>query len=269
MSRKRLIDADGLFYDTELVRLLGPKGLLIYIILWTLSEDSGVYQANYDEIALRTGGLRFSAKVVEKIIAKLIEAGKILPFAVNGRTYHYIRNFLKHQKLNHPALPTLPLPPWIICEKHEYKSGKKYAKYEIDKGKLPGQSEDSPRTVPGQQETETETETETEKKHHPDNLKDLLEVVNQELKLHLTPDEMRVVLFNYETQKIEKGMIKHPRAMLKKLAMTFRKDNPKEPRQSADNLRGGKLCESTGRGNIVVEPGSNRWQKKVKSEVND
>jgi len=39
--------------------------------------------------------------------------------------------------------------------------------------------------------------------------------------------------------------------------------------QLSDVIEFLQIGGSPGQGNIVVEPGSNRWQKKVKSEVND
>lgn len=171
MSRKRVIDTE-IYFDTELCSLLGAKGLHLYIRLWGLADDSGVYQPNYKDIALRMGALKFTDKEVSDMIYGLIQVGKIIPFTGStGKPYHYLKNFLRHQPLRNPAVPKYPLPEWIHCEIKEYRSGKKYANYSIIHENLPvGYSEttgslpvdyqyptSSPKT-----ETETETKLETE-----------------------------------------------------------------------------------------------------------
>ncbi len=52
MARKRVIDT-GLYFDTEICRLLGARGLHLYIRLWGLAEDWGGYEANHEDIALQ------------------------------------------------------------------------------------------------------------------------------------------------------------------------------------------------------------------------
>jgi hypothetical protein len=64
MARKRIIDTEGLYFKTELVKILGPRGLLLYIRLWALAEDWGGYEFNAEEIALRMGALKFIPKEV-------------------------------------------------------------------------------------------------------------------------------------------------------------------------------------------------------------
>ena len=166
MSRKRVIDTE-IYFDTELCSLLGAKGLHLYIRLWGLADDSGVYQPNYKDIALRMGALKFTDKEAQDLIEGLIQAGKIAPYtAANGKTYHYLRNFLRHQPLKNPAVPKYPLPEWIHCEIKEYRSGKKYANYTLIHEKLPENFPETTGRLPvaysyptGSPETETETET--------------------------------------------------------------------------------------------------------------
>lgn len=137
MARRRLIDTDALYFDTEIVNLLGPKGLHVYIRLWGISEDWGGYEPKYADIALQMGALKFTAEEIEGIIQKLIEHRKIIVYLINGKPYHWLVNLMKRQPLDNPSLPTLPLPEWVSCEVHEYKSKKKYAKYAIIREKLP------------------------------------------------------------------------------------------------------------------------------------
>lgn len=127
-----MLDLDGLLFDDDLVEILGDaEGIIIYQLLWSVADDWGGYEAKFGSIALRSGALRLSKERVQQVITALIAAGKIIPYQVNGKTYHWIKNFLKHQKLTNPASPTIPLPIWIQFEEESYPSGKKYAKYKI------------------------------------------------------------------------------------------------------------------------------------------
>lgn len=168
MARKRVFDGE-LYFDSELVGLLGSDGLHLYFRLWGLAEDWGGYEPKYADISLRMGALKISASKVESLIKKLIDVKKIIEYERNGKKYHWIVNLMKHQPLDKPALPHLPLPEWITHEVKEYKSGKKYAAYTIIPEKVPVQYENSTSTVPElpkRNETETKrNETETKQKH--------------------------------------------------------------------------------------------------------
>lgn len=138
MARRRVIDTDGLYFDTELVRLLGYEGLHFYIRLWAIAEDWGGYEFKPDDISLATGALKITPKKVENFCKKLIDADKIIAYSVNGRTYHWLTHFMEHQSLNNPSIPKLPLPDWIDCKiKVNEKTKKKTAQYEIITSKLP------------------------------------------------------------------------------------------------------------------------------------
>ena len=161
MGRKRVIDTDELLFDEELFEAVGKDGLWLYVRLWSLAEDWGGYEPRYGSIALKTGILRLSSETVKEIIDELIILGKIVPYEANGKTFHWIKNFLKHQRLNNPTPPSLPLPPWVICEVKEYKSKKKYASFQIDWEKLASCTSSLP---VGYQNTTSSLETETKQK---------------------------------------------------------------------------------------------------------
>lgn len=170
MGRKRVIDTDELLFDEELYELVGEKGLWVYVRLWSLAEDWGGYEPKYGSIALKLGVLKLSTEEVRSTITKLISVGKIVPYMVPGlhnTEIHWIKNLLKHQPLNNPAPPNLPLPPWISCEIKEYASKKKYASYRIDLEKLASHTGILPvecQYPTGKRETKrNETETETRK----------------------------------------------------------------------------------------------------------
>ena len=140
MGRKRVIDTDELLFDEEIFEAVGVRGLWLYVRLWALAEDWGGYEPKYGNIALKMGVIRMTAEEVATKIEKLISIGKIISYLAPGlhnTEIHWIKNLLKHQPLNNPAPPKLPLPDWINCEIKEYASKKKYASYRIDLDKLP------------------------------------------------------------------------------------------------------------------------------------
>lgn len=170
MGRKRVIDTDELLFDEELYELIGDKGLWVYVRLWSLAEDWGGYEPKYGSIALKMGVLKMSTEEIRSTITKLISVGKIITYRIPGlhnTEFHWIKNLLKHQPLNNPAPPNLPLPPWITCEIKEYASKKKYASYRIDLEKLASYTSSLPVEYPyptGSPRNETKrNETETRK----------------------------------------------------------------------------------------------------------
>ena len=163
MARKRIIDTEELYFKTELVNSLKDRGLHFYIRLWGIAEDWGGYEFNPEDLALRMGALKFSGKEVSRFAEILVSMGKIIPYQINGKKYHWIKNFQEHQPLNNPSPPHLPLPEWIMCELKKYKSGKTYAIYRVVMEKLPVGYQ----YPTGNEHTETETkrnETETKRK---------------------------------------------------------------------------------------------------------
>lgn len=136
MAKKRMINTE-IYFDTEIVKTLGERGIHLYIRLWGIAEDWGGYAPSYNDIALQMGALNFSAEEVENFIKKLIKIKKIIPYKIGKQEFHWLKNFFKHQALNNPSLPIIPLPPWISCEARAYKMGKKYAAYSYDTSRLP------------------------------------------------------------------------------------------------------------------------------------
>lgn len=157
MGKKRVVDMDAFCFDTEVVDALGYKGSILYIRLWSLAEDFGGYEPNFESIALRMGAFKLKSKEIQVFITKLVKIGKIVEYKVNGKTYHWIKAFFKRQVLNNPALPqNVPLPEWIKAEVGEYKSGKKFAIYSIISELVPvGYQHDTGKSETKRLETET------------------------------------------------------------------------------------------------------------------
>ncbi len=147
MARNRIIDTD-IYFDSDLVDLLGARGLHIYIRLWGLADDWGGYKPHPQNVAMFMGALHVKPEEVSEIFDKLIEEKKILVYDVAKIKYHWLVNFRKHQNLKSAAMPTVPLPPWIDYKKGKYPSGKAYAKYKVITEKLPGSFPDTTSSVP-------------------------------------------------------------------------------------------------------------------------
>jgi hypothetical protein len=146
LLRKRVIDIGGLLFDEQLMTALGltsPKnrrerGALFYVVLWGAAEDWGGYEPNYRTLAKQAGHLNITTDEAKRYVGIFIREKKIVPFETeDGREIHWLVNFLRHQTLNTPKLPSLPLPEWITYEVGEYRSGRKYAKYKVLENKLP------------------------------------------------------------------------------------------------------------------------------------
>lgn len=138
MAKKRTLDIEGLLFDTELVTILSLKGLILYEVMWGIAEDWGGLELKASDLKLRMGAVKMTTQEVEKVIEKLTnKLKKIIPYQANSKQYGWLKNFLKNQRLNNPALPTLPLPEWIEYEIKEYPSKKKYAEYKVIQEKIP------------------------------------------------------------------------------------------------------------------------------------
>jgi uncharacterized phage protein (TIGR02220 family) len=138
MAKKRTLDIEGLIFDSDLVSSLGPKGILFYEMLWGNAEDWGGIELNSKDLRLKMGAITSTTKEIDKFI-EILSNGlkKLIPYEYQGRGYGWIKNFLKNQQLNNPALPKIPLPEWITFEVKEYPSRKKYAHYSVITEKIP------------------------------------------------------------------------------------------------------------------------------------
>jgi hypothetical protein len=139
MGRKRIIDLDELLFDTQLFAALGWKGVLFYVRLWTLAEDWGGLEPRYDDLALKCGHLAVTPEEAQYYTHQLILLGKIIPYNVNGgREILWLKNLLKHQRLNNSACPKLPPPPWLSFSiKTGWNKRKVLAEVEISWDQIP------------------------------------------------------------------------------------------------------------------------------------
>lgn len=80
---------------------------------WCFADDTGRLPA--DPRILKSQILpyddRVTVKKVQKLIGELVDAGKYIPYEVNGVGYLLAPNFLTHQKINRPQGAKYPPPP--------------------------------------------------------------------------------------------------------------------------------------------------------------
>lgn len=111
MARKRMIDPN--FWRDEKIGELPFSDRLIFIGLWTYSDDFGVGRANPKLLKadIFPYDVSFRASDFEKSLANLATHKLIQLYTIEGQNYYYIFNFLKYQTINRPSPSTLPLPP--------------------------------------------------------------------------------------------------------------------------------------------------------------
>ncbi|AEE95758.1 DnaD domain-containing protein [Mahella australiensis] len=112
--RKRILNPE-FFTDSDIVSNLDFAGRLFYEGLWCVADDSGCL--SLDALSLKMKifpGDNIDISTIQKYVDILVKIGKIIPYEVDGKQYGWVKNFCKHQHLDRPSPPTVPLPPFII-----------------------------------------------------------------------------------------------------------------------------------------------------------
>lgn len=128
--RNRIRKADY-FSDGELLRWHRDKRTT-YSGLWALAEDSGCLEDDPFMWKLLLWPSPLDSDITVELLAQwrdeLVEAGKLIPYEVDGERFLYIKTFLQHEHPRNPQRPDLPLPEWVEYEATEGtgKDGKKW-----------------------------------------------------------------------------------------------------------------------------------------------
>lgn len=153
--KKRMFTPE-FFTDEDLVLNLDFAGRLFYLGTWSVAEDSGVISLSPFSLRMKVfPGDDISVEQIQGYIQKLIDLGKIITYESNGKSYGWLRNFHRHQKLDNPPEPVLPLPPWVEFIDSESRRGRKY---EVDESMLesvlcPGRVPDTSEVINGHVQT--------------------------------------------------------------------------------------------------------------------
>lgn len=106
MARNRMIKAD--LPDDEKLGRVSPLARLLFILSWTVADDTGVFRGDskylksrifpYDDIA---------PDEINKMLTELEDNGMIIEGSYNLESYYIIKNFGKHQRIDKPSKTTL------------------------------------------------------------------------------------------------------------------------------------------------------------------
>jgi len=140
MARNRMIKSE--FWDDEKLSKVSLQARLIFIGIWTFSDDYGVVKG--DVRWLKNHILPYEDSLsTQEFSGWLSELENIFifPFQTNNESYYFIKNFQKHQTVNRPSKTKNPDPPDKLTEhslnthtpltdevKYKYKDKYKYKK---------------------------------------------------------------------------------------------------------------------------------------------
>jgi hypothetical protein len=106
----------GWWTDGELLRWPLDKRVF-YLGLIQIADDSGC--VDHDPFTFKMMifpsplDVLITVELLSQYSEELRECGKLLPYESSGKTYFYIMNFHKHQKLRNPGESSVPLPEWV------------------------------------------------------------------------------------------------------------------------------------------------------------
>jgi hypothetical protein len=111
MPRSRVIKPE--FWNDEKLAKVSRDARLTFIGVWTCSDDFGVTKGNEawlkSQIYPYEDGIKLSK--FEEWLGELEELKVIIPFKFHEEKFYYIKNFSKHQKVDHPSKNRNPEPP--------------------------------------------------------------------------------------------------------------------------------------------------------------
>lgn len=108
MARKRMIDPE--FWSDEEIGRWTHSARLFYIGLWNFADDCGRFKANLGLLKSQIFPTDDPKRVKIRNYQKEI-GNKIVWYEINGSHYGYLRNLLKHQRIDKPQPSKIPPPP--------------------------------------------------------------------------------------------------------------------------------------------------------------
>ncbi len=107
MARKRMVDPE--FWLDEDITSLSFECRLFYIGTWNFADDYGVIENSAKKIKAQV--FPYDDVDAQKIIDKLVKLGKLVPFEAEGKSWLYIKRFLKYQRVDRPSVNRNPQAP--------------------------------------------------------------------------------------------------------------------------------------------------------------
>lgn len=111
MARIRCIKPE--FWTSEQIAECSPNARLVFIGMWTFSDDSGVHPASTKRLKMEVYPAdEFSDAQIKSMIAELVAAELIEEYDVSGASYWRVTGW-KHQKIDQPTYKH-PLPDGVV-----------------------------------------------------------------------------------------------------------------------------------------------------------
>lgn len=105
MARNRLLNPD--FWFDEEVCSISFEARLLYMGLWGICDDNYATFPNKPKW-VKSQIFPYDNVDTTILLRELSDIKKIIPFTENGEEYFWIKNFFKHQYVQHPSRPKYP-----------------------------------------------------------------------------------------------------------------------------------------------------------------
>lgn len=118
MARLRTVKPE--FWTDERVGEVSVTARLLFIATWNFADDYGGVDRSSKQ--LKAQAFPYDNIDCEPLIQELLQVGLLIEYEVGGKKYLHINGFRKHQKVEKPAKPRIPLfegspnPPRILPE---------------------------------------------------------------------------------------------------------------------------------------------------------
>lgn len=105
MARIRTVKPE--YWTDERVGECSVSARLLFIACWNFSDDHGGLDRSAKQ--LKAQAFPYDAIDCEPLVQELLAAGLLIEYEVDGKKYLHISGFGKHQKVEKPAKPRIPL----------------------------------------------------------------------------------------------------------------------------------------------------------------
>lgn len=105
MARIRTVKPE--YWTDERVGECSVSARLLFIACWNFSDDHGGLDRSAKQ--LKAQAFPYDAIDCEPLVQELLNVGLLVEYTVDGKTYLHIKGFRKHQKVEKPAKPRIPV----------------------------------------------------------------------------------------------------------------------------------------------------------------
>lgn len=105
MARLRTVKPE--FWTDERVGEVSVTARLLFIATWNFADDHGGIDRSAKQ--LKAQAFPYDNIDCEPLIQELLQVGLLIEYEVDGKKYLHINGFKKHQKVEKPAKPRVPL----------------------------------------------------------------------------------------------------------------------------------------------------------------